>query len=267
MNVMRYPTNITAFRLAIVHGINVTDINQRVFFGTLVPMVGPEYRGFKDWYDLGNLPPYQYDLTLAKQYLKQSGVDVSKLQPLEFRVMAGCTTCEATAEAVQGQLSSLGIPMTVEVTPPSSFAFPQVAGIGAYQQSIQYAQTEAQLTWMGFPTYAPNEPTPADAWIFWANYNSPACDYANYANPVVQKCVDAWFSMNDVNAIRQVCTAAYAQYYNDAPYLWLGNPTLAFGGGSVVWQNGIVQGFLMDPTFTGESTTAIFNTVTFVNGQ
>lgn len=72
-----------------------------------------------------------------------------------------------------------------------------------------------------------------------------------------------WFSTSDVTSIKEYCKAAQAQYYNDAPYLWLGSPTLAFGAGSVVWDKSVVKGFLMDPTFTGESTTAIFNTVTF----
>ena len=70
MNVLRYPTNITAFRLAIVHAINVTDINQKVFFGSLAPYVGPEYSGAKEFYDLGNFPLYSYNITLAQQYLE-----------------------------------------------------------------------------------------------------------------------------------------------------------------------------------------------------
>ena len=56
INTMRYPTNITAFRQAIVHAVNVTEVNQRVYFGTMVPMMGPEYRAEKEFYDLGNYP-------------------------------------------------------------------------------------------------------------------------------------------------------------------------------------------------------------------
>jgi hypothetical protein len=53
--------------------------------------------------------------------------------------------------------------------------------------------------------------------------------------------------------------------YNDAPYIWLGALKLVFGGGSVVWDKNVVSGMLVDPVFTGESSTAIFNTITFVN--
>ena len=118
---------------------------------------------------------------------------------------------------------------------------------------------------MGYPTFAPEAPTPADAWIMFGAYNSPTGDFANYANPVVQKCVNAWASTADVTAIKDACTQAQARIADDAPYLWLGTPTLMFGGGSAVWDKSVVKGFLMDPVFTGQDTTAIFNTITFVS--
>jgi hypothetical protein len=160
----------------------------------------------------------------------------------------------------------LGLTVNVAVLPPSEMAFPYTAGYGAYSASVPVAQQESQFTWMGFPTYAPNAPTPADSWLFWANLNSPSGNYANYGNSVVQGCVNSWFNGADVTSITNLCTAAQAQIYNDAPYIWVGSPTMAFGAGSVVWNKNVVKGFLMDPGFTGEVTSAIFNTVTFVNG-
>jgi ABC-type transport system substrate-binding protein len=264
MNTLRYPTNITAFRQAIVHAVNYTDLNQKIFFGSLSPLVGPEYRAEKDWYNLGNFPTYSFNATLAQQYLKQSGVDVSKLQPLEFRVVAGCQTCILAAQVVQADIASvLGVTVTVEVTPVAEMVVPYSSGYASYAGDVANgaAQTEAHMTWMGFPTFAPTAPDPADAWITFVNVNSPTGNFANYANPVVQKCVNAWFATSDVTAIKAVCTPAYAQVYNDAPYIWLGEATQCFGAGSVVWNKNVVQGFLMDPGFTGEATTAIFNTV------
>ncbi len=242
MNVLRYPTNITAFRQAIVHALNYMEINDKVFFDTLVPMVGPEFRAVKEFYDLGNLPPYSYDLDLAKKYLAQSSVNVATLPPLEFRVIAGCSSCINAAQVVQAQLfSGLGITVTVEVTPPSQMSLPYTAGYSTYQASVAVAQQEAQLTWMGYPSWAPEAPTPADIWVAFGNYNSPSSDYANYANPVVQKCVDAWFSTADVNVITNACTAANAQYYNDAPYIWLGSAKFPFGGGTLVHASSAIR--------------------------
>ncbi|HXY82146.1 MAG TPA: ABC transporter substrate-binding protein [Candidatus Saccharimonadales bacterium] len=265
MNTQRYPTNNLDFRLAVQHALNLTDINNKVFFGTLTPLVGPEYKAQKDYYDLGNFAPYSYNVTLAQQYLKQSGVDVTTLAPLSFTVISGCGPCLSTAQVVQAQLSSaLGITVNVNVLPPSEMTIPYTAGYSSYAASLPVAQQESHFTWMGFPTYAPNAPTPADSWLFWVNLNSPSGNYANYGNAVVQQCVDSWFNGADVTTITTLCTAAQASIYHDAPYIWVGSPTQAFGAGSVVWNKNVVQGFLMDPGFTGEVTSAIFNTVTFV---
>lgn len=264
MNTHRYPTNISAFRQAIVHAVNLTDISQRVFFGDLAPMIGPEYPAQKDWYDLGNLPQYSYDLSVAKQYLAQSGVDVSKLAPIEFRVVTGCAYCYSTAQIVQADLAQIGITVNIEVTPNSQWALPYVAGAGTYQQGLNASQQVAQLTWFGTGTFAPSAPTPAEAWIMFASKNTPANNYAIYSNPTVQKCVDAWTSESDANVIKSLCTVAQKQMYDDAPYIWLGSIKLVFGGGSVAWQKGVIKSALLDPIFTGISSTVIFNTVTFV---
>jgi ABC-type transport system substrate-binding protein len=264
MNTRRYPTNIPAFRQAVVHAVNLTDISQRVFFGGLAPMIGPEYPAQKDWYDLGNLPQYSNDLAVAKQYLAQSGVDVSKLPPLEFRVVSGCAYCYSTAQIVQADLAQIGIKIEIEVTPGNQWALPYVAGAGTYQQGVNASQQVAQFTWFGTGTFAPGAPTPADAWILFANKNTPANNYAIYYNPTVQACVDAWTSTNDANAIKSLCATAQKQMYDDAPYIWLGAIKLVFGGGSVAWQKSVVKSALLDPVFTGISSTVIFNTVTFV---
>ena len=98
MNTLRYPTNITAVRDAIVHAINYTAISNQVFFGGLNPMMGPEYPAQSQYYELGNLPPYQYNLPEAQAFMKQSGVNTANLPALEFRVVAGCSYCESAAE-------------------------------------------------------------------------------------------------------------------------------------------------------------------------
>jgi len=264
MNTHRYPTNITDFRQAIEHAVNLTDISQRVFHGELGTMVGPEYPAVKEWYDLGNLPPYSYNLTLAQWYLSQSGVNVATLAPLDFDIVAGCNYCSSTAQIVQADLAQIGITVNILVLPGSEWGLPLVAGAGSYSAGVAAAQQVGQLTWFGTATFAPDAPTPADAWILFGNDQSIGNDYAIYANPVVQKCVDGFTSISNSTELTQLCTAAQLQFYNDAPYIWLGSIKLVFGGGSVAWNKNVISGMLLDPVFTGISSTAIFNTVTFV---
>jgi len=204
-------------------------------------------------------------VTLAQQYLTQSGVNVAILAPLEFRVIAGCTNCVAVGQIVQSDLGALGITVNVIVTPPSEYALPYTPGVSSYQSSVAVAQQESQLNYVGFPDFAPGVPSPADAWISFVSLNSPTGNYANYGNPTVQQCVNIWFTTTNETAIQEACAAANAQIYADAPYIWLGTPTLPLSAGSVVWDKSIINGFLMDPTFTGDQSTPILNTITLVS--
>ena len=261
INTLRYPTNITLVRQAIVHAINYSDLWKKVFFGQAAPLVGPEYSAFSQYYDLGNLPPYNYNLTLAMQDMTQSGVNTANLQPLDFRIIAGCGVCISGAQVIQSDLAAIGLNVNVEVIPPSELGFPYVAGYGPYLTSLNYSQQEAHFTWMGYPSYAPNAPTPADAWLAFVNTKGLGADYANYANPTVQACVDAWTTTSNQTQIINLCTIANKQIYNDVPYIWLATPKLAFATGSLAYSKSAISSLLMDPSFTGESTTAILNTV------
>ena len=265
MNTLRYPTNITAVRQAIVHAINYTDISDTVFFGGLVPMVGPEYPAQSQYYDLGNLPPYQYNVTLAEQILSNAGINAANLPTMEFRVVAGCSYCEATAEIVQADLSQIGMNINIEVTEPSDYNTPYIAGAGSFASAVANNQTIAQLSWFGTGTFAPAAPDPADAWLLFVNNETASNNWAIYSNPVVQQCVNAWTNGSSNSTIISLCTTAQKQEYNDAPYIWLGTIKLVFGAGSIVWNKNVVKSMLLDPIYTGQSSTAIFNTIQFVS--
>jgi ABC-type transport system substrate-binding protein len=265
MNTHRYPTNITAVRQAIVHAVNYSDVAAKAFFGELAPMVGPEYPAQQQYYDLGNLPPYQFNDTLAEQILSNASINPASLPTIEFRVLTGCSSCISAAQVVQSDLSAIGISVNVEVTPSSSFSLPLVGG-GSFASNLQSAQSIAQLSWFGSLTWAPDEPTPADAWLLFVNNQSTAGDYAIYSNiPAVQPCVNAWTDGSSASTLQSLCTTAQAQVYHDAPYIWLGTVKLMFGAGSVVWQKSVVKSLLVDPDYTGQAYT-IFNTVQFVSG-
>ncbi|MGO9643736.1 MAG: ABC transporter substrate-binding protein [Candidatus Bathyarchaeia archaeon] len=265
MNPYRYPTNITAFRQAIVHAINYTDINQKVYGGTLVPYVGPEWPAFREWNNLNNFQPYSYNLTLARQYLEQSGVNVATLPQIELANFAGQTSQIDASQIIQEDLGQIGITVNVVVLPVSEAAPPYESGYATYAADMAVSQQIANMEWMGFGTMADvTGPTPADPWMWSANDNPPCCNFAMYSTPASQKCIDAWTSTMNTTVIKNLCAKAEAEMYYDAPYIWLGTPKLALGGGSLVWDNHVVRSLLMDDCFTASDYTAIFNTVTFV---
>jgi ABC-type transport system substrate-binding protein len=263
LNTQRYPTNITAVRQAIVHAINYTDISDKVFFGGLNPMNGPEYPIFSQFYNLGGGSPYSFNLTLAKQILKTAGIVPANLPQLDFRVVNGCSYCISAAEEVANDLAAINMTVNIIVTPSTSYAYPNTGGTESYTSASSVANQIAQLTWFGTGTFAPAADTPADAWLLFVNNATTSNNWAIYANPTVQKCVDAWTSTSNTTLLANLCTAAQQQINNDAPYIWLGTIKLFVGAGSIVWDKNVVSSFYVDPVYSGQSSTVIFNTVQF----
>jgi ABC-type transport system substrate-binding protein len=257
-NMHLYPTNITAVRQAIVHAINYTDIAQKAYLGQLYPMVGPEYPGWKDFYDLGNLQPYQYNVTMAQQILARAQIDTSKLPPLQFVIYSSCSACTNAAQVIQSDLGNIGLQVNIVIQQQSVF----FSGYGSYATNLQ---NSASLGNMIIDSgWAPNALTPADNWLSFVSNGSLFGNWGAYYNPLVQKCVDSFTSTTDITSIQTLCTAAQKQIYDDAPVAWLGGYGLFEpSGGSLVWKRGVVKGFLVDPVWSGQSTSPILNTVTF----
>ena len=256
-----YPTNITAVRQAIVHAINYTDVYAKAYQGLMSPYVGPEYPAWKDFYDLGNLPPYQFNVTLAKQYLTQSNRDPTKFPPLDFKVQAGCEACNNVATVIQADLAAIGLDVHITILSTSDY----YSSYGNYATNLANAQQIGQLAYVnsGFG-WSPATMTPADYWVTFVNNGSIWGNWPAYSNPTVQKCVNAFTSTTDVGTIQSICKAAQQQIYNDAAYAWIG--TFKYWlppGGSEVWNHNVVAGFFVDPVWNGQNTGPIFNTVTF----
>jgi ABC-type transport system substrate-binding protein len=261
LNTQIYPTNITLVRQAIVHAINYTDLYAKAYGGNMTPFVGPEYPAWRQFYDLGNLKPYQYNLTLAKQDL--AAANITNMPTFTLRIETGCQACVDAASIVQTDLSQIGISVNIEVLTGSNY----LSVYGGYSTNLQNAESIGQLSWVdGAEGWGAFALTPADYWLAFVNNQSVWGNWAIYSNPTVQKCVNSFAQTTNITTIQSLCAAAQAQIYNDAPYAWIG----VFGlwlptGGSTAWSNAVINGgFLLDPTWGGQSSLPIFNTVSFV---
>lgn len=259
LNVNVYPTNITLVRQAIVHAINYTAVIEQAYAGQAALAMGPEYPAWSQYYDLGNYTPYQYNLTLAQQDLNASGVNVANLPTLSFKIISGCTYCEVAAEVVQSDLSQIGITVNVQVIASSTYYDPY----GSYSTNVQNAQEIGQLAFLGGETWAPSALTPADNWLSFMSNTSSWGNWAGYTSPSVQACVNAFTSSANVSYIQSLCKIAQGQIYTDAPYAWIGWYRLWYQSGSLVWKNGVIKSFLLDPVWDGIDTMPIINTVAF----
>ncbi len=257
-NTQVYPTNNTDFRLAVSYAINYTDIIDTALLGSGTPFVGPEYAAWSQYYDLGNYKPYSYNIALAEQYLKESGVPTP--QTLTFTIVSGCELCTDLAQIVASDLSQIGINVNIESQLGSVYEDPY----GSYTTNVQDASQIGQLSILGGATlWSPDALTPADNWISFVSNSSLWGNWAAYSNPTVQACVDAFTTTSNTSEIVSLCTAAQQVIYDQAPYAWVAVNGLWLGDGSIVYNNKVVSGFYVDPLWSGDSTLPLFNTVTF----
>jgi peptide/nickel transport system substrate-binding protein len=260
MNTQLYPTNITDVRLAIVHAINYTELYQQAYLGLASPYVGPSFPWFKEFYDLGNYTPYQFNLTLAQQYMNEANVTGNPT--LLMRTYASCTSCLDSAQVIEGDLAQIGLNVNVEVVTADNYWTP----IGTYSMMLAAPGPVGQLPLIGGGiAWAPDTIAPTDNWVIFVNNQSLVDNDAIYTTPAVQSCVNSMLDSANLTQIQSFCTTAQSQIYAQAPYDWLGIgdywlPT----GGSLVWKTGVIQsGFLVDPLWGGEDSIPFFNTVQF----
>lgn len=256
-----YPTNITLVRQAIVHAINYTDLYSEAYLGLVTPYVGPEYPAWGQFYDLGDLPPYQYNLTLAQQDITEA--NITNMPSFTMRIWSGCEACTDAAEVIQADLAQIGITVNLEVLTEDQ----TLAPMGNYETNVQNAQQIGQLDFVNAGGgWGPGALTPADYWQSFVSNASVWGNYAAYYNPVVQTCVDSFTQSANISYIQSVCKAAQQQLYNDAPYAWIGvSKAWIPPGGSTVYNKNVIKGFLLDPLWAGESSVPFFNTVTFAS--
>ncbi len=255
LNTQLYPTNITAVRQAIVHALNYTQIAQAAFLGEYSPYFGPEYPAWSNYYDPGNYS-YQYNVTLAEQYLK--GVNVTNLPTLSMNIVSEYPLASNIAQTVQGDLSQIGLNVQINVEDSSVFYNPY----GSYSYELQNVAQIGNLVEY-FGTWAPDRLTAADDWITFVSNQSYAGNTALYYNPIVQNAITALLSSDNLTYIHSQLAAAEKQIYYDAPYAWLGVMKLWYADGSLVWKKGVIKSFYVDPTMTAWDTAPFINTVTF----
>jgi len=266
MNTQKYPTNITDFRLAIAHAINYSAIAATGFKGYISPFIGPETPGWKQFYNLNNQTgpyPYSYNVTLAMQYLQQSGVNVANLPALEITEPSGPVYINNENQVIQADLAAVGIPANIVVQTPSVYQLP-------YSQSnlTKRGQLAGQLSLIGGGGYGPSGVlVPSDPWVTFTTSHGGG-NWAAYNNSAVDQEVYSFYRSNNISYIQSQLKLAQQQIYNDAPYAWVGVFTLAAGGDATfVWNNHVIAGFWYDPSWSGVTDTPILNTITFTNGQ
>ena len=146
LNMNLFPTNVRDFRWALVHALNYTDIYQKGYMGEMSPYVGPEYPAWKDYYNLGNYTPYEYDPSVAKEYLtkaEQTYPNITSVH-LVLRMPSGCTACTNAAQVIQSNLADLGLTTDIIVVTASTY----YSVYGSYETNVANAQQIGQISFV-----------------------------------------------------------------------------------------------------------------------
>ncbi len=111
-NVRRYPTNITAFRLAVIHAIPWDELVSVALRG-----FGRVGRGLIPYGFPGHDErlAYSYNLSLAKRYLEESGVPPGTT--IEFVYQSDYEENEAFAQLLKSRLAELGVSVVLRPLP------------------------------------------------------------------------------------------------------------------------------------------------------
>ena len=258
MNQNVFPFSNLSVREAIVHAINYTEIIQDAFGGYGTPWVGPVPPSYP--YDNGvtsKLPPYSYNISLAKQEIANSPCANGACAGTDFKYefQSPGADWQDSASIIQTGLAQIGITITPVPLKLSQLYDEQVVNSNGVCTSMTTANNGPFYIGQEFYTsdyISPDDWTQNDA---YSGGSANVC-MSGYANPNV----DNWTyeaaatPLTDTATLTQYYTnITNAMYYNytDA---WMIVPTAV--AVYSVWLHGIIQ----NPMASAEPYAYFFNT-------
>ncbi|MGI0070592.1 MAG: ABC transporter substrate-binding protein [Thermoplasmata archaeon] len=254
LNQTQAPFSNWSVRAAVVHAINYTQIINLAFGGYASQWVGPVPPGYP-YYDPGNLPPYPYNLTLAKQEMAASPYPNGYSGSLNYAYL-NLGTWPEVAQLLKQDLSQIGI--TLNLVP--------YANVGILTSNLQVIDPSTGVCGAQETTYG--GPFPIGQEFYTSDYISPddwtqndAISYgsanqcmAGYSNGTVDNLtIEAAGEHNASNLTADYAEMTSLMYYNytDA---WLAAPT-AFSA-----YNSGLQGIVSNPMGSGLPFVMFYNT-------
>ncbi len=228
LNPGRYPTNNNAFRLAVVHAINYTQLldasytfNGKVYAENYV---GPLTQQWGQYYNPDNLSLYSFDIPLAINYMNQAGQEENfsltlpngtvigdtsapTLAPVQLVYTAPITPTIETQDAIiQSDLGQIGLSIAVR-------------GVTTAQLDTY---SNAQLTpSLMYALWGPDWPDPVFQQMYPMLTPYPDVSVMNVTE-VNQLLNSLIFETNPTTYMHGIAQL-YNITYNYAPYIWLPN--------------------------------------------
>jgi peptide/nickel transport system substrate-binding protein len=254
MNQTQAPFNNWSVRAAVVHAIDYSQIISLAFGGYASQWVGPVPPGYP-YYDPGNLTPYPYNLTLAKQEMANSPYPTGYGPSINYEYL-NLGDWPAASQLLKQDLSQIGI--TLNLVP--------ISNINTLTSNLQVVDPSTGVCGAQETTYG--GPFPIGQEFYTSDYISPddwtqndAISYGSanacmsgYSNATMDNLViEAAGEHNIANLTADYTEMTQLMYYNytDA---WLAAPT-AFA----VYNSGL-QGVINNPMGSGLPFVMFYNT-------
>ncbi|MDW8010765.1 MAG: ABC transporter substrate-binding protein [Sulfolobales archaeon] len=184
LNTRRWPTNITEFRLAILHAIPGDELIDRALYGHGIPGSGIIPYGYPGYVDGLR---FKHDLGLAREYLRKAGLEGSGAE-IEIVVTAGYEEEEIFAMLLKSELLKLGIKLAIR-----SYPWETVKEYGAaVWRNPEEAPHLIINDW--WPTY----PTPYD-YLYLVRCDSIEWNWSGYCNKELDELLDLAYSLEGVD--------------------------------------------------------------------
>ncbi len=224
LNQSVFPFNNLSVREAIAHAINYTQIIQESFGGYAQQWVGPVPPSYP-YYNPANLPPYPYNLTLAKQEIADSPCAHNACvgTSINYEYLDIGSSWAETAEFIESDLSAIGITVNpLPISLPDLYVEQSVSS----GHCISSTNANGGPYYMGQEFYSSDYVSPDD----WTQNDAVSTGSANmcmagYHNDTVDSLVyTAAAESNATNLTVDYTNITAAMYYNYSE-IWLVVPT------------------------------------------
>lgn len=238
LDTQKFPLNNVLIRKAIAHAIKITDI-LKLYQGFAGQFVGPVPKGVLG-YSI-ELNPYNYNASLAKQLLAQSGhPDGKGLPTLSLLFAVDRPPSPEGSQIIQANLADIGLKINLK-------------GVTGHQKNAILSNTKPNNLSYPDMVYAPWQwfPDPwafANWWIGPANYGLSNIPW--YNNTQVNMLLKKADMTNDPQQRAMMYRDIGKIVYEDVPFVWLAQFNTAFLQGALI-SNIKLKGFISNPYYNG----------------
>lgn len=175
-NTQRWPTNISEFRLAVLHAIPWDDLIDKALYGYGILGDGIVPYGYPGY--IGGLR-FTYNLTVARDLLRRSGLEGMELE-IEIVITTGYEEEELFAMLLKSELAKLGIKLTIRHYP---WELVKESGAAVWRDPNEAPHLIINDWW---PTY----PTPYD-YLYILHCSSKEWNWAGYCDSRFDELIDS----------------------------------------------------------------------------